>query len=152
SLYARAARLAAFQRLTHEQAGHDSRLGSAPAPVSPRLPLCAALPLCRQPLFQRRAAARRSAHHQPRGNAGMSLQPPRDAQSTSAEAAPTSIILSAQNLAKHFALPKPLFGPAEFVYAVAGVSFDVMRGETLAIVGESGCGKSTLARLLLRLL
>ena len=36
--------------------------------------------------------------------------------------------------------------------AVDGVSFDVMRGETLGLVGESGCGKSTTARLLLRLM
>ena len=36
--------------------------------------------------------------------------------------------------------------------AVDGVSFDVLRGETLGIVGESGCGKSTTARLLLRLM
>ena len=38
------------------------------------------------------------------------------------------------------------------VKAVDGVSFDVMKGETLGLVGESGCGKSTTARLLLRLL
>jgi peptide/nickel transport system ATP-binding protein/oligopeptide transport system ATP-binding protein len=38
------------------------------------------------------------------------------------------------------------------VKAVDDISFDVMRGETLGIVGESGCGKSTTARLLLRLM
>ncbi len=38
------------------------------------------------------------------------------------------------------------------VHAVDGISFDVHKGETLAVVGESGCGKSTTARLVARLL
>ena len=41
--------------------------------------------------------------------------------------------------------------PVERVHAVEGLSFDVRRGETLALVGESGCGKSTTGRALLSL-
>ena len=37
------------------------------------------------------------------------------------------------------------------LHAVAGVSFDINRGETLALVGESGCGKSTIARAMVGL-
>jgi oligopeptide/dipeptide ABC transporter ATP-binding protein len=45
-----------------------------------------------------------------------------------------------------------LFGrAAPPVRAVDGVSFDVGRGETLALVGESGCGKSSVGRTILRL-
>jgi peptide/nickel transport system ATP-binding protein len=40
----------------------------------------------------------------------------------------------------------------EMVQAVDGVSFSLMKGTTLGVVGESGCGKSTTARLLLHLI
>ncbi|HWB88466.1 MAG TPA: oligopeptide/dipeptide ABC transporter ATP-binding protein [Acidimicrobiia bacterium] len=56
-------------------------------------------------------------------------------------------ILRARDLVKTY----PVRGTRQTLTAVAGVSLDLHRGETLGIVGESGCGKSTLARLLVRL-
>lgn len=64
-----------------------------------------------------------------------------------------SPLLSVRHLKRHFALPRTLFGgPPKAVQAVDDVSFDILTGETLGLVGESGCGKSTTARLLLGLL
>lgn len=60
------------------------------------------------------------------------------------------VILEAVNVVKHFG--GGWFSNAPVVQAVDGVSLQVRRGETFAIVGESGCGKSTLARVLMRLL
>jgi len=41
--------------------------------------------------------------------------------------------------------------PRQLLRAVDGVSLEVQKGETLALVGESGCGKSTVARLIVGL-
>ena len=41
--------------------------------------------------------------------------------------------------------------PKLFLHAVDGVSFDIEKGKTLALVGESGCGKSTVAKLMVGL-
>ena len=42
-------------------------------------------------------------------------------------------------------------GDKKVVKAVSGVSIDIAKGETLAVVGESGCGKSSLGKALLQL-
>ena len=55
-------------------------------------------------------------------------------------------VLTVRDLTVEFRVAKD-----KIVKAVSGLSFDVIRGETLAIVGESGCGKTTLARAVLQL-
>lgn len=69
---------------------------------------------------------------------------------------PAQPLLTIRQLTKHFALKKDfietLRGTGKVVRAVDGVDFNVMKGETLGVVGESGCGKSTTARLLMHLI
>ncbi len=63
-------------------------------------------------------------------------------------------LVEVQNLVKHFPITQGILIQRQVgaVKAVDDVSFEVMKGETLGIVGETGCGKSTTARLLCRLL
>ncbi len=56
------------------------------------------------------------------------------------------VLLSIRDLKTHFPSSK---GP---IRAVDGVSFDVRRGETFALLGESGCGKSMTALSIMQLL
>ena len=63
------------------------------------------------------------------------------------------VLLSVKNLSVWFPTKTNLLGRSiSFTKAVDDVSFDVIKGETLGLVGESGCGKTTLGRALLRLI
>ena len=69
----------------------------------------------------------------------------------------SEVLLSVRDLRVHFpvrgSMLDSLFSKAkpQVVKAVDGVSFDVHRGSTLALVGESGCGKTTTGRALIGL-
>ena len=66
---------------------------------------------------------------------------------------PVKPLLVAKDLVKDFPIRGGVLGRAVgYVSAVAGVSLEVRRRETLGLVGESGCGKSTTGRMLLDLI
>ncbi len=61
-------------------------------------------------------------------------------------------VLSVQHLSVIYPTAKNFFGrPTEFTPAVDDVSFDVLKNETVGLVGESGCGKTTIGRAILQL-
>ena len=66
-------------------------------------------------------------------------------------------LVQANDLAMTFDVSAPWLNrlierrPRTLLRAVDGVSFEIEKGKTLALVGESGCGKSTVARLLVGL-
>ncbi len=58
-------------------------------------------------------------------------------------------ILEVKNLEKHFEVSKGIFSRNKtIVKAVDGISFEILKGESLGLVGQSGCGKTTTARAL----
>ncbi|QSO46656.1 ABC transporter ATP-binding protein [Alicyclobacillus mengziensis] len=65
----------------------------------------------------------------------------------------TRPILRVETLRTYFPIQRGLLRrTAGFVRAVDGVTFDLLPGETIGIVGESGCGKSTLLRSIVGLI
>ena len=60
-------------------------------------------------------------------------------------------ILKVRDLKVHYPVRGGWFAEKKTLKAVDGVSFDVMPGEIMGLVGESGCGKSSLGRAIMRL-
>ena len=71
--------------------------------------------------------------------------------------APTSPLIRVSGLKRYFDISKPLLNrllegkPRVILKAVSGIDFDIIKGQTFALVGESGCGKSTVANLVVGL-
>ena len=61
--------------------------------------------------------------------------------------------MSVTDLKVHFPIRKGLMkSVVGYVKAVDGVSLEICRGKTLALVGESGCGKTTVGKGILQLI
>jgi len=73
--------------------------------------------------------------------------------STTQEMSTDEVLLRVLNLKMHFPITRGIIFQRQVgsIKAVDGISFDLMRGETLGLVGESGCGKSTTGRAILQL-
>ena len=65
----------------------------------------------------------------------------------------TQPVLKVEGLKKHFPVLKGILRrQVGTVKAVDGISFSLLEGETMSLVGESGCGKTTAGRSLLQLI
>ncbi len=73
--------------------------------------------------------------------------------STAQETIHDEVLLRVNNLKMHFPITRGIILQRQVgsIKAVDGITFDLMRGETLGLVGESGCGKSTTGRAILQL-
>jgi peptide/nickel transport system ATP-binding protein len=69
----------------------------------------------------------------------------------------TTLLLRVSGLKRYFDVSKPLLNrllegkPRMILRAVSGIDFEIIKGQTFALVGESGCGKSTVANLVVGL-
>ena len=62
-----------------------------------------------------------------------------------------NVLLDVRNLKKWFPIMSGFFRrTVGHVKAVDDISFEVLQGETLGLVGESGCGKTTAGRCILQ--
>jgi peptide/nickel transport system ATP-binding protein len=87
------------------------------------------------------------------GRASVEERAPSEPTSPGAPSTVGEVMLSAEHLVKNFPVTSGaiLQRRIGWVSAVADVSFEIRRGETLGLVGESGCGKTTIGRLIVGL-
>src|SRR4029453_16837376 len=93
-----------------------------------------------------RLAGVRGARRRDRGAAHHRGQRPLMAGTGKAHLRDGDVVLRVEDLVVEFPMARSLTATA-----AAGISFDVLRGETLGIVGESGCGKSTTGRAVMQI-
>lgn len=75
-----------------------------------------------------------------------------DSENETANGASNGTLVDVRNLKKYFPVREGILLRAQAQNkAVDDVSFTIMPGETLGLVGESGCGKSTLGKCVVRL-
>jgi peptide/nickel transport system ATP-binding protein len=81
------------------------------------------------------------------------LQQAQDDRKSAVRAEPVEALLEVKDLRVRFPIRKGFFQrTAGYFDAVAGVSFNIRAGSTLALVGESGCGKTTTGKAIVQLL
>ena len=120
---------------------------------NPQEPYTKGLLACRPPLDSRPVRLPTVEDYLSNEEFGMRNEELADASIDSTFNVQHSTFISVKNLTVEYTLKKSLFGkPLQTLKGVDGISFDIMEGETLGLVGESGCGKTTLGRALLRLI
>ena len=126
--------------------------GSAEAILhQPQQPYTQGLLACRPPLDSK--PRRLPTVEEYLKDESLKVKSERYADATSVYATHLSPLLTVKDLTVNYTLKRSLLGrPLQTLKGVDGVSFDIMEGETLGLVGESGCGKTTLGRALLRLI